>query len=222
MNKKELTPTQIEYLFKFMRQKYVRYYDVQIELVDHFASAIEEMWETNPSISFEKAVKEVYSEFPVTGFNNLINEKIQAIQNRLKKHTWKEVKAYLTIPKVTLTLLLCAVFNILYSNIPYPYWFAYGIILGLTFLSFFILKRTIKNQKHKTKFLVLELLIGSQSLFAFMQYLPIYVLHGEQMPPWASILFSIATVFAILVAYGHHMVASVILEEWKQQFPEFV
>jgi len=222
MKNKELTPAQVEYLFKFMRRKYVHYYDVQIELVDHFASAIEAMWAEEPNLSFEKAVEKVYSEFPITGFNNLINEKIQAIQKRIKKHTWKEVKAYLTIPKVTLTILLCAVFNIFYNMIPYPYWFAYGIILGLTFLSLFTLKRTIKNQNHKTRFLVLELLVGSQSLFAFIEYLPIYTLHGEQMPYWASILFSIATVFAILVAYGHHKVASVILEEWKQQFPQFV
>ena len=41
MEKKQVSPTQIEALFKFMRRKYVRYYDVQIELVDHFASAIE-------------------------------------------------------------------------------------------------------------------------------------------------------------------------------------
>lgn len=220
MKSKELTPTQIEYLFTFLRRKYVRYYDVQIELVDHFASAIEEIWKTEPNLSFEKAVEKVYSGFPVTGFNNLMNEKIQAVQNRIKKHTWKEVKAYLTLPKVALTLLLFAIFNILYNTIPYPYWFAYGIILGLTFLSFFLLKRSIKQ--NKTKFLVLEILIGSQSLFSFLIYMPVYGMHGEQFPDWASIPFSIVTVLAILVAYGHHKIAKSILEEWKQQFPQFV
>ena len=219
---KQVTPAQIEALFKFMRSKYVRYYDVQIELVDHFASAIEAMWEENPTMTFEQGVDKVYAEFPITGFNNLMNEKIQAIQNRIKKHTWKEVKAYLTIPKIALTLLLCAIFNIIYSIIPYPYWFAYGIILSITFLSFFILKRNIKKEQNKTKFLVLELLIGSQSLFSFIEYMPVYGMHSEQFPDWASIPFSIVTVFAILIAYGHYQVSSAILEEWKQQFPQFV
>ena len=222
MKKKELTPEQIEQLFTFMRRKYVRYYDVQIELVDHFASAIEELWETEPNVSFEKAIEKVYSGFPITGFNNLIHEKIAAIQNRIKQHTWKEVKAYLTIPKVTVTLLLVALFNIFYSVVPYPYWFAYGIILGITFLSFFLLKKTVNYSKNKTKFLVLESLIGSQSLFSFLTYLPVYGMHSEQFPPWASIPFSIVTVFAILIAYGHHKVANSILEEWKHQFPQFI
>lgn len=43
--KKQVSPAQVEALFKFFRSKYVHYYDVQIELVDHFASAIEAMWD---------------------------------------------------------------------------------------------------------------------------------------------------------------------------------
>ena len=219
--KKQVSEAQIEQLFQFLRQKYVRYYDVQIELVDHFASAIEAMWEENPSMTFQQGIDRVYGEFPITGFSNLITEKSQGIQNRIKKHTWKAVKAYLTIPKISLTILLCVIFNIIYSTVPYPHWVAYGIITVTSSLSFIALKKNIRQQT-KTKFLVLELLIGSQSLFSLSQYFPIYGMHNEQFPDWANLLFSIITVLAILVAYGHHQVSNTILEEWKQQFSQFI
>ena len=222
MKNKELTPTQIEYLFTFMRRKYVRYYDVQIELVDHFASAIEERWKTEPNLSFEKAVEKVYSGFPITGFNNLMNEKTQVLQQKIKTHTWKEIKAYLTIPKVALTLLLIAGFNIFYNLIPNPFWVAFLIIEIIGLSSTFFLKFLIKPyQQKKTKFLVLEAIIFSQVGISFMGFIP-FNFDSTDFSAWIGVLLSCFTVFSILASIGHYKVATSIFEEWKQQFPQFV
>ena len=40
----KLTKEQIQQLYKFTRQHYVEYYDVQTELVDHLANDIEQIW----------------------------------------------------------------------------------------------------------------------------------------------------------------------------------
>mgnify|MGYP000193300158 CR=1 FL=1 len=47
-----ITEVQYESLFAFCRKHYVQYYDVQVELVDHLAEAIEE------KLKAEKATKE--------------------------------------------------------------------------------------------------------------------------------------------------------------------
>lgn len=47
---------QIERLYQFTRQHYVEWYDLQTELVDHLANAIEQQWQENPNISFEDAL----------------------------------------------------------------------------------------------------------------------------------------------------------------------
>ena len=49
----KLTAEQIEQLYVFTRQHYVEYYDLQTELVDHLANAIEQQWESNPKLTFE-------------------------------------------------------------------------------------------------------------------------------------------------------------------------
>ena len=222
MSKKELTTEQIEYLFQFMRRKYVRYYDVQIELVDHFASAIEAMWEKDPNLSFEKAIEKIYAEFPITGFNNLINEKTQAVTQRITKHTWREVKAYLTIPKISITLLLVAVCNIFYSHIPYPVMVGFIMIEIICWTSFFATYfLTRPKNKQKTKFLTLDAIGASQVGFTLIGYIPLYT-GPLETSLLGSLLFSSLTVAAILIGYGHFKVANTVFQEWKQQFPEFV
>jgi hypothetical protein len=47
----KLSSTQIEKLYAFTRQHYVEYYDLQTELVDHLANAIEAQWEENPGLT---------------------------------------------------------------------------------------------------------------------------------------------------------------------------
>ncbi|MDO5969467.1 hypothetical protein Q4Q35_06575 [Flavivirga aquimarina] len=42
---KRLTELQINKLYAFTKKRYVEWYDVQIELVDHLANGIESQWE---------------------------------------------------------------------------------------------------------------------------------------------------------------------------------
>ena len=46
---KQLNQAEIEQILHFLKQNKVPYFDVQLELVDHFASAIESNWETYPN-----------------------------------------------------------------------------------------------------------------------------------------------------------------------------
>ena len=63
-----LTDQQIEALFAFTKKKYVHHYDVQVELVDHLATSIEEEMEKDTKISFEDALQRVYARFGIFGF----------------------------------------------------------------------------------------------------------------------------------------------------------
>ena len=51
----KLTTQQIDQLYLFTRQHYVEWYDLQSELVDHIANAIEAQWQQNPNRSFDEA-----------------------------------------------------------------------------------------------------------------------------------------------------------------------
>lgn len=64
----ELNKKQIEFLFEFVEEKGVKYYDVQHEIVDHLATSIETVMMSNENTSFDQALHLVYSKFPITGF----------------------------------------------------------------------------------------------------------------------------------------------------------
>lgn len=70
----KLTKAQIEELYAFTRKKYVEHYDVQTELVDHLATSIEEKMSTS-NINFETALQQVYAQFGIFGFSELVEKK---------------------------------------------------------------------------------------------------------------------------------------------------
>ena len=65
----KLNPSQIDRLFTFTRQHYVEYYDLQTELVDHLAHAIEAQWQEKPKLSFEDALNIEFKKFVFAGIN---------------------------------------------------------------------------------------------------------------------------------------------------------
>jgi hypothetical protein len=48
----KLSTQQIDQLYTFTRQHFVEWYDLQSELVDHLANAIEQEWKQNPNRTF--------------------------------------------------------------------------------------------------------------------------------------------------------------------------
>ena len=101
-----LTEKQVEQLFEFTKKKYVQYYDLQVELVDHLAESIEEEMEKDPSIGFEKALEKVYKTFGLFGFGKIVQEKEAAMRKQSKKMWLRELRQFFTIPKIFLTLTI--------------------------------------------------------------------------------------------------------------------
>lgn len=88
------------------KKHYVEFYDVQVELVDHLANAIEEQWKEDPSISFEDALQIEFKKFGVFGFTGLVEQKQNELHKYYNKMLWREVLKFVSIPKVVITILL--------------------------------------------------------------------------------------------------------------------
>lgn len=159
MENKTLTPQQIEHLHEFCEFHNVKYYDVQIELVDHLASAIEKRWETNPEMPFEEALVEVSEQFGVDPFHfsnpdSLLPFPIENIHANLGFDTVTEARAktlerkynrlhiryffeFFKLPKLVLTiastLILYGLFEFVSNKA-----LAAGIVQFVFLLSFFL------------------------------------------------------------------------------------
>lgn len=150
---KRLTQEQIDQLFEFTKKHLVEHYDVQVELVDHLANAIEAQWKENPHISFEDALNKEYKSFGVFGFSGLVEQK----QAALERHYWTLIKHelvdFVSIPKVILTGML---FYVLFQFFKNPtelkeiIWFGLKItLLVFTFVMLIYQKRQLKKTKNK-------------------------------------------------------------------------
>lgn len=105
--KRPLTDAELDYLYQFCAKHYIRYYDVQIELVDHLANATEEMMLLQPALTFEAAVEAVYAGFGKTGFRKIIAAKEAALEKQHKAYYSHALRSYFTLPRILKTA--CAV-----------------------------------------------------------------------------------------------------------------
>ncbi|UUV22176.1 hypothetical protein [Paenimyroides aestuarii] len=132
----KLSVEQIEQLFTFTKKHFVEHYDVQVELVDHLANAIEDQWKENPNILFEDALQTEFKKFGVFGFTGLVEQKQAQLHKYYNKMLWNEVLRFVSIPKVIITAVFYL--GIFYLLNYYTYW-AENVLLAIMFISFLYL-----------------------------------------------------------------------------------
>ena len=118
-NKKSLSEEQIQGLYRFTRAHFVYHYDLQTELVDHMANAIEELQVKQPEITFDDATKIVFKSFGVFGFQDIVEERTQQITKRYWRLIWSLFKVQYSWPLFLRTLsysILVFVFLMVFSN----------------------------------------------------------------------------------------------------------
>jgi len=129
MTERKLTPEEIDNLYELCEFHNVHYYDVQIELVDHLASAIEALWEANPKISFEEAVFQVGEQFGIepfspssydsilpsiaglhfsgeSGFDAIKEAKEKELRIKYNRLQWQYIGEFYRLPKIMLTIAI--------------------------------------------------------------------------------------------------------------------
>ncbi len=149
MQAKKLTAEQIETLYAFTRQHYVEYYDVQTELVDHLANAIEAAWEENPELTFNEILHTEFKKFGIFGFMDVVEKRQLAMGKKYNKMVWHYAKGYFKLPKVVMTAMLTLLyFLVLHTSTGYQHVvvLASAMILFITAL-WFQFRLLIKNKK---------------------------------------------------------------------------
>lgn len=165
----QLNEKQTSSLFDFVRSKYVRYVDVQHELVDHLASDIEMEMEADAAISFDEALKKVYAKFPISGFSKYVSESEKAMNRMWMKKILSQFTPYGGIPfLMTLAALILIQYQlIVFFGTPIFYTL---IILALLFGygSIWSFRTVIKGDEEKVddKYLVVTIFKSWAMIFS--------------------------------------------------------
>lgn len=224
-----LTPEQIDYLFAFCEKKMVRYYDVQLEIVDHLTEAIESKMKKDNSLSFENALAEVYKSFGIFGFSHIVREKQTNVGKQQSKIFKSIVKDQFKWPKLVLFISSLFLFFLLFRKIGYyGVWFsAIGImVLALGVITYTGFKMVRLRKTRSKKLLIAQYFYNTELI-----YLPFYFFWFSGNFEWPNGILlgtsvSLSLLYAILIS-GYIIILIANLQtywaveyEIKKSYPE--
>lgn len=150
-----LTNEQIQALFAFTEKKFVKWYDLQVELVDHLAIKIEEQMTEDKSLSFEKALGNVYEKFGLFGFAHIVKEKENELKKSNNKFLWAEIKQQFRWPNIIRSLAILGMLIILILNFHLKAVYSITISLWLIDIIFFRKFTNFFSQRKTKKHLLI-------------------------------------------------------------------
>ncbi|OIQ93222.1 hypothetical protein GALL_248370 [mine drainage metagenome] len=224
--KQQLTQQQIDELFAFCRKHYVHYYDVQLELVDHLANAIEEKMNADKNICFEKALSEVHASFGYKGFAGVVEAKGTSLYNKNKQLRLNLFFKYFTIPKIAFTLFLIAFFMFIGSVVPQNNLSNASAVIALVFILFeiFIAVKSFRIFKKVSKKLLLISSRYQQNFFSFLalQFLAQFVRFSDKytLSITSYYFFSFIIGLMIVATLSYYDLCKKLLDISHEQYPQ--
>ncbi len=227
MNEKQLTKDEIQQLFRFMEEHGVKFYDVQVEMVDHFASEIEQNWNHYPAHwAFKNKILDIYSRIGPIGFDQIIQTKSKAINKWFWNYCFDYIKSFFSWPKILITLLLMGLFYtvIMQSNTPIKFGkqvlFNIVIIPHFLFVTALYLKEYLQKKVHILSLLIIYSswsLVGINGIASFF-----YICKATALDQQTIMLYILTVVFAFCI---YLFTASAIAfhkcyKEFKLQYPK--
>jgi len=235
MEERKITPEEIEQLFDFCRKHYVPQYDLQIELVDHMASSVEEQWDTNPTLSFQEGLKKTFGNFGLFGFSKIKEKKEKELRRKYSRlfiqylidfYRWP--KALLTI---SLTILLFILFRLTNDVKAVTVLLSGAICISLICYHIFLSERYFEIKTHPGKsFLLIDYLKGRQIMVSLAYQLTWVISKiisdlNSNYSNHPEIEFAFAfflTGFILLLYIYFFVVPQKIREHFTREFPQFV
>lgn len=228
---RKISSEEINNLYVFTRKHFVEHYDLQTELVDHLANAIELRWKANPLISFDDALAAEFKKFGIFGFSDIVEQRTNALNKRYAKLIWRCFRSYFTLPKVMLTIaLILAVRLLLGFNVYVAFGFYLIVQFGYWYKMLKNLKVLKKRQEETGRKWILEELIfrgvaltGMAGLWLnFMQtvFEKTYTVNiGNEYTLWIM-----AFLFVLITLYNHiavYIIPSKAEQYLKETYPEY-
>lgn len=225
----KLSLDQIEQLYAFTRKHYVEWYDLQTELVDHLANAIEAEWQENSKLTFDEVLSKEFQKFGVFGFMDVIDEKRKALGKKYNLIIWHHFKAFFGIPKIIITASSIGIIYMILQQMEDPTTLVLGwfmVLIGVFFYKNFQNKKSLK--KENQKWLFKEIIFnygyfGSFSIFIFqMIHLSVNRINGVLSTGYFLFFIAMLIVFMSIYTYISLYVIPQKAENYLQEtYPEY-
>lgn len=233
MEKKTLSLEQIDQLYLFTRQHFVEWYDLQSELVDHLANAIETEWQENPKLSFDEALKVQFKKFGIFGFTGVIEERQKGLTKKYNALFWSYYKEFFKLPKIILTLFsiyLLYKFFAFFEKPEYVFVTLLISILGISAIIFIKKTKELERKEKQTlkKWLFEEVAVKMKANSSFIISVTLFNISVQvinhhnywqnEYIPYASILLVLISLFVYIQL---KIIPQKVSEELAKTYPEY-
>lgn len=224
---KKVSDEEIEKLYAFTRKHFVDYYDLQVELVDHLANAIEEKWQQWPHLSFDDALKAEFKKFGIFGFTGIVEKRQLALQKKYNKLLWGYFKEFFRLPKIMLTIaLIVFVANAMHYVHPVTGGMLAFAILLYSLVRFFVLNSIYNKKVKKTgrRWMLEETIFrcGGAPLIIFIPYNFFHSLFKDEYSVTAQwIMATLIVLFALYQYIILYVIISKAEKLLRDTYPEY-
>ncbi|GGC81800.1 hypothetical protein GCM10011508_06370 [Flavobacterium lutivivi] len=225
----KLSAEQIERLYQFTRQHYVEYYDLQTELVDHLANAIEEQWQQNPKLSFENALQIEFKKFGVFGFMDVVEQRQSALNKKYNKLVLNELKTFFSVPKIIGTISAVGIVFYLLRYLQESLFivqtlFFFLIISYFIGISILMRRNKIRRKQNGKKWLLKEIIYGYSSIAGLINIPIQFAIHIDDAKYNDGFLILVSFLLIILALTEYVMlilIPSKAEDFLKETYPEY-
>jgi len=105
----KLAPEQIEYVSNYIQSFDIKFYELQVELTDHFVLIMEEIWSEDPELTFHQVKYRAEQRFGRGYFKEIEVKRAKVLRKEYKRIQLKMVAEYLKFPKIIMSILLVIV-----------------------------------------------------------------------------------------------------------------
>jgi len=234
MTERKLTEEEIELIYDFCYERNVSEYEIQAELVDHLASAIEENWKENPEISFFDNLFEIYRQFGTDGFQTLTKSKKRAFQKQYNYLFLKFLGSFFQLPRIIFTFafsfFLFAIIRHFDAREPVMFSIqGFSLALYLWYILFYFPRRLTIKVKKEQQFLFVNYINTLKSLSSLLITCSINTVNigfrHFKVPNtvWFDFSLSFTVVMLFIVGYAFMFYMPKLMKQhFTKQFPQFV
>ena len=101
----KLTNEQIAYVNSDIQSFEIKWYELEVELIDHFISIIEDVWDKNQDLTFYQAKELAHQRFGKKEYKAIEKQRINILQKEYNRTQRKELTDYLKFPKIVMSIL---------------------------------------------------------------------------------------------------------------------
>jgi len=136
----KLAPEQIEYVSNYIQSFDIKFYELQVELTDHFVLIMEEIWSEDPELTFHQVKYRAEQRFGRGYFKEIEVKRAKVLRKEYKRIQLKMVAEYLKFPKIIMSILLVIVvyrISFYFEDISLYIRILFGILLAGSSVSIF-------------------------------------------------------------------------------------